>query len=278
MGFNEHTGRNEDLRADKRPEGVRGHIPEILAVLVVLAVVLGIAFAVNSFFFGFDLPGFSRQTSVNVYSVSEDSGAAQTNRTPGSESTDSGSSYEQSKDWRLLLVNSAYPISEDYSIELTELRYGQKVDSRVYPYLQQMFDDMRAEGLSPRVISGYRTREEQQSRVNSRISEYMGYGKSREEAQKLALQWEPAAGASEHELGICVDISSEDEDTASAEKVWEWLDANCASYGFIKRYPTRKASVTGVRGEPWHYRYVGEEAAKEIMSRGITLEEYLGVY
>ena len=245
MGFEKHTGHTEDLRAKKRPEGLRGHIPEILAVLVVLAIVLGIAFAVNSFFFGFDLPGFSRQTSVNVYSVSEDSGIAQTSGKPAGEGTDGGSSIEQSGDWRLLLVNSAYPISEDYSIELTELRYGQKVDSRVYPYLQQMFDDMRAEGLSPRVISGYRTREEQQSRVNSRIREYMGYGKTREEAEKLALQWEPAAGASEHELGICVDISSEDEDTETAEKVWAWLDANCASYGFIKRYPTRKASVTG---------------------------------
>jgi D-alanyl-D-alanine carboxypeptidase len=104
----------------------------------------------------------------------------------------------------------------------------------------------------------------------------MGYGKSKEEAEKLALQWEAAPGTSEHELGICVDISSEEGDNASAGEVWSWLDENCWKYGFIKRYPNNKSQITGVRGEPWHYRYVGTEAAEEIMEKGVTLEEYLG--
>ena len=52
--------------------------------------------------------------------------------------------------------------------------------------------------------------------------------------------------------------------------------APCTGYGFILRYPTDKSDLTGIGYEPWHYRYVGEEAAKEIMEQGICLEEYLG--
>ena len=50
---------------------------------------------------------------------------------------------------------------------------------------------------------------------------------------------------------------------------------NCAKYGFILRYPKDKTNITGVMFEPWHFRYVGEQASQEIMSRGLTLEEYL---
>ena len=50
---------------------------------------------------------------------------------------------------------------------------------------------------------------------------------------------------------------------------------HCQEFGFILRYPKEKEEVTGVIYEPWHYRYVGVEAATEIMSRGICLEEYL---
>lgn len=55
-----------------------------------------------------------------------------------------------------------------------------------------------------------------------------------------------------------------------------WLMENSYKYGFILRFPTDKSKITGINYEPWHYRYVGKEAAKEIYERGICLEEYLG--
>lgn len=235
---------------------------EILAALLIIVLVIGIAIGVNQFFYGFDLPEIAfAGTSVAESSIDTSQGKA---------------GFRQSKDWYLILVNRDHPLTAPFDGELTELRYGAKVDSRIYPDLQDMFDEMRADGLSPRVIEGYRTSEEQQSRLDSKISEYMGYGKSREEAREMALQWEAEPGTSEHELGICVDISSENGDNDSANAVWEWMDENCSRFGFIKRYPRNKMAITGVRGEQWHYRYVGEEAAKEIMDKGITLEEYLG--
>ena len=135
---------------------------------------------------------------------------------------------------------------------------------------------MRDAGLDPCVVQGYRSGEEQQERLDNKIREYMGYGKTREEARQLAIQWEAEPGTSEHETGLCVDISSDSGDNESANAVWEWMDENCSRFGFIKRYPNNKSSVTGVKGEPWHYRYVGPEAAQEITNRRITLEEYLG--
>ena len=54
-----------------------------------------------------------------------------------------------------------------------------------------------------------------------------------------------------------------------------WINNHCSEYGFIIRYPSGKTNITGYDYEPWHLRYVGIEAASEITSRGITLEEYL---
>ncbi|MCI8405330.1 MAG: M15 family metallopeptidase [Clostridia bacterium] len=68
-------------------------------------------------------------------------------------------------------------------------------------------------------------------------------------------------------------LSEEQEDT----KVQKWLFENSWKYGFILRYPNNKSEITGIIYEPWHYRYVGIEAAKEIHNRDICLEEYLDI-
>ena len=71
-------------------------------------------------------------------------------------------------------------------------------------------------------------------------------------------------GASEHQLGLAVDINA-DTSKCSSDDVYKWLLENSYKYGFIQRYPSGKTSITGVANEPWHYRYVGKEAAAEIL-------------
>ena len=56
---------------------------------------------------------------------------------------------------------------------------------------------------------------------------------------------------------------------------FQWIMDNMTNYGFILRYPKGKEDITGYDYEPWHLRYVGVDVAEEIMSKGITLEEYL---
>lgn len=176
--------------------------------------------------------------------------------------------------WNLILVNRDSYIPDDYQVELTELSNGKKVDSRIYPELQEMFNDARAQGYGLFVREGYRTQEEQQQLMDEKIEAYENEGKSKSEAKKLAEQWVAIPGTSEHQLGIAVDINA-DTTKSSSDDVYNWLAENAHIYGFIKRYPSNKTDITGVINEPWHYRYVGKEAASKIYSQGICLEEYI---
>ena len=176
--------------------------------------------------------------------------------------------------WNLILVNRDSYIPDDYQVELTELSNGKKVDSRIYPELQEMFNDARAQGYGLFVREGYRTQEEKQQLMDEKIEAYENEGKSKSEAKKLAEQWVAIPGTSEHQLGIAVDINA-DTTKSSSDDVYNWLAENAHTYGFIKRYPSNKTDITGVINEPWHYRYVGKEAASKIYSQGICLEEYI---
>ena len=176
--------------------------------------------------------------------------------------------------WNLILVNDNYSVPGDYEVELTELSNGEKVDSRIYPQLQQMFDDARATGLALFVREGYRTYQDQKQILEERIQQYRDEGYSRSEAKKLAEEYVAIPGTSEHELGIAVDINA-DTSKCSSDAVYTWLADNAYRYGFIKRYPEDKVEITGAKNEPWHYRYVGVEAAQEIQERGLCLEEYI---
>jgi len=163
------------------------------------------------------------------------------------------------------------------TIKLTELSNGKKVDSRIYPELQQMFNDARAEGLALFVREGYRTTEEQQKIMDEKINEYEKQGYSAKEAKKRAEKYVAIPDTSEHQLGLSVDINA-DTDKCSSEKVYQWLDENAYKYGFVKRYPEDKTDITGISNEPWHYRYVGTTVAKIMKEENLCLEEYLGQF
>jgi D-alanyl-D-alanine carboxypeptidase len=158
-------------------------------------------------------------------------------------------------------------------VTLKELRNDQWVDERIYPELQQMFDDARAEGIYPLINESYRSAERQQEILDNYIAAYEAEGLSTEEAQQRALEVVAKPGTSEHQLGLALDIIVEYEEDST--QTWQWLKENCWRYGFILRYPEDKTEITGISYEPWHFRYVGAEAAQQITERGITLEEYL---
>lgn len=184
-------------------------------------------------------------------------------------------------DWKLLLVNPWNELPDGFSVELTQLQNGHAVDSRAYPDLQDMMDDMRAEGLSPLICSSYRTTEKQQTLYSNQVNAYLAQGYPQQKAEEEAGKWVAVPNTSEHQTGLAVDIvdisyqilDEKQEDTA----VQKWLMENSWKYGYILRYPNEKSEITGIYYEPWHYRYVGKEAAEEIYEQGVCLEEYLGV-
>lgn len=182
--------------------------------------------------------------------------------------------------WNLVLINGSHPLAEDFSApELTALNNGQRIDSRVFPELQAMMDAARAEGLDPLICSSFRTWDKQEQLYERKVRFYRSQGLGRSQAEEQAAMWVARPGTSEHQAGLAVDIVSKGyqvlDEKQEETAVQQWLMEHCAEYGFILRYPTDKSELTGVGYEPWHYRYVGREAAREITEQGICLEEYL---
>ena len=175
----------------------------------------------------------------------------------------------------LMLVNSTHALPDGYNVELTTLGNGQQVAQIIYPELQRMFDDARTQGIYPVVASGYRTAEKQQSLMDEKVQALEGQGYSESDAKTEALKWVNAVGYSEHQSGLAVDINANGVHSTGWQ-VYNWLAEHAWEYGFILRYPDGKTDITGTGYEPWHYRYVGTDAAKEIHAQGVCLEEYLG--
>ena len=188
---------------------------------------------------------------------------------------------EQEQEWNLLLVNPWNPMLENYEPELTYLRNGQAVDSRCYPELQQMMDDCRAAGFDPLICASYRTMEKQEALFEDKEARLIREGCPENEVEAEAAKVVAYPGTSEHQLGLAldiVDVSYQQLDTEQENTpVQQWLMKNSWKYGFVLRYPTDKSDITGIIYEPWHYRYVGKEAAAEMYENKLCLEEYLGI-
>jgi D-alanyl-D-alanine carboxypeptidase len=178
--------------------------------------------------------------------------------------------------WKLTLVNSAYPLEQTTEPSLATVEDGYRVDKRIKKALEQMLSDARDDGVYPIICSAYRSNAKQTVLFQNKVRSYMDKGYSKKKAEKKAATIVAPPGTSEHATGLAVDIISssyqkldtKQEETAEAK----WLKKHCAEYGFILRYPVDKTDVTGIIYEPWHYRYVGVKAAKEIMKKGLCLE------
>ena len=214
-----------------------------------------------------------------ITSAEPDTSAPDNSQPDKSDATADQPTQEPDTPWNLILVNRWHPLPEGYQPQLMTLSNGKEVDERIYPSLQKMFDQARSEGVYPIVASAYRTAEKQQSIMDEKIAEYQANGYSAEKAKTEAEKWVAIPGTSEHQLGLAVDIVDLDhqllDESQEQTAVQQWLMTNSWRYGFILRYPTAKTETTGIIYEPWHYRYVGQEAAAEIYQQGVCLEEYI---
>lgn len=183
----------------------------------------------------------------------------------------------------LILVNKDHALPEDYEVELHYLQNKScAVAEEMYDALRDMLTDGSDEGLEFVVASGYRSSEYQQQLLEEDIQKSMeSEGLTWQQAYDKETRETMPPGYSEHETGLAADIVSLDYQVLDMEQETtrenEWLRRNCAKYGFILRYPQGAEDITGISYEPWHFRYVGKEAAEDITRQGITLEEYLGV-
>ncbi len=187
-----------------------------------------------------------------------------------------------SDDWRLILVNKQHPIPDDYQFSLGTISGEMKCDDRIINPLFDMLRAARADGIILIVGSPYRNIDRQTMLFSNKVNRYMEGGMSYMEAYNLASQAVTIPGSSEHQIGLAVDIitvgySTLDEGFGETE-AGKWLQKNSSKFGFILRYPKGKEKLTGIEYEPWHFRYVGVDAAAVITENHLCLEEFWKMY
>lgn len=174
-------------------------------------------------------------------------------------------------DWMFILANPWNDIG-DYTPELATLE-RQQFDVRIVDAMEDFAQAARDEGLSVLLSSGYRSYATQTYLFNRKVSQY---------GEAVAQTIVARPGTSEHQTGLCCDITDHyyEMKDASLEntELYQWMSEHCQEYGFIVRFPKGKEDITGIIYEPWHFRYVGTEAATYIMEHELTLEEFLELY
>lgn len=154
--------------------------------------------------------------------------------------------YQNNPDY-LMLVNDTNPIPDGYTFEQHQLNSGYIVDERIYNDLLAMLEACNAAGNEYTIKGGYISAD--------------------------------TAGSGEYATGLAFDVTAHDIAELDATVVSQlptnqWLMQNCSTFGFIVRYPEGKDSVTGHSYEPWHFRYVGRDAAVFMTTNNLTLEEF----
>ena len=177
-------------------------------------------------------------------------------------------------DGLLFLQNRQWRVGSAYIPEVREAEMKGKVREMrddAATALEQMAADCQKEtGEYIVSVSGYRSYQTQ-STIYQRKKEKVG--------TKKADEYVARAGASEHQLGLAMDLGWADYEGCSEKfpksKAGKWTHENCWKYGFILRYQAGWEDVTGYKQEEWHFRYVGLEHAKAIYENQMPLEEYL---
>lgn len=185
----------------------------------------------------------------------------------------------------LILVNPDNYIPDDYSPVLETVQGKYQLDIKAAESARNLIAAAKEAGFDMALCSAYRTVAKSAELYERKVNQFISYGYSEAEAKTEAAKWVAPPGTSEHHTGFAMDLVSSDywsyysdlEHDYENFDSFKWLYEHCAEYGFILRYPKDKQDITGITYEPWHYRYVGVEAALYIMENGLCLEEYLAL-
>lgn len=170
----------------------------------------------------------------------------------------------------ILLVNSQNRLDAAYEppelVNLYQMRHSFRLASseiyltrECYEAMERMFAAAEDADMNGYIVtSGYRNYQRQ---AEIYAESEQGYAQ------------EP--GASEHQTGLAFDVTVETADGFESTPQYKWLMENAHKYGFVQRYPANKVDKTGIAYEPWHYRYVGEDAAAKMKKSGMCLEEFI---
>ena len=193
----------------------------------------------------------------------------------------SGTSSKKGIDY-LALVNKLNPLPDGWEDSLETVTMTNtvgdevEVEKKAYDAYLKLKEALEAEGVFVDLDSARRSVAKQQEIMDRFTEEY---------GADYAAKTVAVPGFSEHHTGLALDLYliidgqdvTQNEDMIQYPEIWEKIHAKLADYGFILRYLKDKEHITGYGYEPWHIRYIDDvEKAQEIMSKGITLEGFLG--
>ena len=263
------------FRVSQMADSLRAKV--ILCTALVAANVLAVSYVVLSRTKASPLPELSSAEPAALASASAEPSASPTASAAAATAapTPAVTADTVSDDSLCRLINADHPVDASYvpsglaEADVTS-DHVQMLRTEAIAPLQQMMADAKAQGVSLKLISGYRSYTLQVSLQNTYIARY---------GRKEADRFDDHPGASEHQLGLAVDLGNassacELQECFSSYPASQWLEENAWKYGFILRYPESGEAVTGIRYSPWHYRYIGTEEAAKIHDSGLTMEEY----
>jgi len=250
-------------------------------VLIVAVLVL-----TEAFVWSFPGTGFSHSLSIGTINATDTSSGILENSISGNEQpekqeADMGKDLTDADFEYLILVNKQHAVAETYKPDdLTDILYfaadrdvaGRYMREEAANAFHRLVEAAAAEaGYELKVTTAYRSYWFQSVLYTQYVER---------EGQAAADTYSAEPGKSEHQTGLAADVSSPTVDFKLTQEFGTspegmWLAENAHQYGFIIRFPKGKEDITGYMYEPWHIRYVGTTAAKEIFDADLTLEEYL---
>jgi zinc D-Ala-D-Ala carboxypeptidase len=129
----------------------------------------------------------------------------------------------------------------------------------------------QAAGLTIEVESGYRSYTDQAATFDTWAARV---------GHDAALLRTARPGHSEHQLGTAIDVvspgwSGRFGDWAAESAEGAWMAEHAWEHGFVMSYPADGTDETCYGYEPWHYRWIGREAAAEQRASGLHLRHFL---
>ncbi|MBE5860688.1 MAG: D-alanyl-D-alanine carboxypeptidase family protein [Butyrivibrio sp.] len=226
--------------------------------------------------------GTEEVISDEFYSI-DDFEESDTEEADGALAKEDGAGDEFSaSDWKIILVNKQHPIPDDYEFPLGNINATMNCDQRVIAPLKEMLKAASNDGIGLVICSPYRDLKRQEGLFAKKIAYYMDAGFSYMDAYNLSSQAVTVPGSSEHQIGLAFDIVCGDyyqlDEGFGETPAGKWLAENSYKYGFCLRYLKGKENITGIEYEPWHFRYVGVDAATVMHDNDLCLEEFWDLY
>lgn len=166
------------------------------------------------------------------------------------------------------VYNKKNPVGDYVPTDLVTFVGGQQLRQEAAEAIQLMVKAAAADGVTFGMGSGYRSKETQKTLYDMYVFQ---------DGQEAADRYSARPGYSEHQTGLTMDFTPIDE-SFEIGNGFKWLQKNAHKFGFVLRYPKGDESITGYMYEPWHWRYIGVDAATDMFNKGErTLEQYFGV-